>query len=166
VWTVPTEPLKVPEHLGIDHFAAFPTEWPRRFILGWTPNGVCVECGEGRRPVVDKAYTTPGHLYSNNNATTHRSAENGAKGSTEATITGYACACPEPTADTTPSVVLDPFGGTGTVALVAKTLGRTGISIDLSHDYTRLATWRVNESGHGRKALGRTWGERQQGLAL
>src|SRR5690606_10059376 len=53
VWTIPTEPLRVPDHLGIDHFAAFPTEWPRRIITGWSPRGVCVECGAGRRPVVD-----------------------------------------------------------------------------------------------------------------
>ena len=26
VWTIPTQPLRVPEHLGIDHFAAFPME--------------------------------------------------------------------------------------------------------------------------------------------
>jgi DNA modification methylase len=58
VWTVPTEPLRVPDHLGIDHFAAFPTEWPRRIIQGWSPAGVCVECGEGRRPVSVDARTT------------------------------------------------------------------------------------------------------------
>ena len=51
VWVVPTEPLRVPDHLGIDHFAAFPTEFPRRIIQGWSPRGICVECGEGRRPV-------------------------------------------------------------------------------------------------------------------
>lgn len=32
--------------------------------------------------------------------------------------------------------------------------------------YCRLARWRVHESGHGRKALARTWAERQEGLAL
>lgn len=42
------------------------------------------------------------------------------------------------------ATVLDPFGGTGTTALVAKVLGRTGISIDLSFDYCRIANWRVN----------------------
>src|SRR5699024_4222481 len=39
VWTIATEPLRVPDHLGIDHFAAFPTEWPRRIIKGWSPEG-------------------------------------------------------------------------------------------------------------------------------
>src|SRR5699024_8495545 len=53
VWTIPTEPLRVPEELGIDHFAAFPTEWPRRIIQGWSPEHICTACGEGRRPVVE-----------------------------------------------------------------------------------------------------------------
>ena len=90
VWTIPTQPLHVPPHLGVDHFAAFPMEFPRRIIQGWSP---------------------------------------------------------------TSGVVLDPFGGTGTTALVASMLGRTGISIDLSHDYSRLAAWRTTDPAQRAKAL-------------
>lgn len=36
-----------------DHFAAYPTEWPRRIIQGWTPSAICVTCGQGRRPMRD-----------------------------------------------------------------------------------------------------------------
>jgi DNA modification methylase len=91
VWTIPTEPLRVPDHLGIDHFAAFPTEWPKRIIRGWSPEG---------------------------------------------------------------GTVLDPFGGTGTTALVAKALGRHGISVDMSADYCRLAGWRTNDRDQLAKVLG------------
>ena len=42
-------------------------------------------------------------------------------------------------------VCLDPFGGTGTTALVADCYGRVGISVDLSHDYSRVATWRTRD---------------------
>jgi site-specific DNA-methyltransferase (cytosine-N4-specific) len=98
VWTIPTQPLVVPESLGVDHFAAFPTEWPRRIITAWSPSG---------------------------------------------------------------GVVLDPFGGTGTTAMVAKALGRYGVSLDLSADYLRLAHWRINESDHvarvQAKQAGRTY---------
>lgn len=90
VWEIPSEPLTVPDHLGIDHFAAFPTEWPRRIIQGWAP------------------------------------------------------------AD---GVVLDPFGGTGTTALCASVLGRIGISVDLSHDYSRLAQWRTTDPASRAKAM-------------
>jgi hypothetical protein len=78
---------------------------------------------------------------------------NWAEGVTAA-ITGYACACPESTAPTRPAVVLDPFGGTGTTAMVAKALGRHGISVDLSADYCRLAEWRTNDRDQLAKVLG------------
>lgn len=148
VWSVPTEPLRVPEELGIDHFAAFPTEWPRRIISGWSPRGVCVECGEGRRPVVDRDRQNTRPLVE---AHALHGAHDGddrrgfSRGETTASITGEACACPEPTAPTTPGVVLDPFGGTGTTALVARALGREAHSVDLSLDYCRLAQWRVTD---------------------
>lgn len=90
VWTIPTQPLRVPPELGVDHFAAFPMEWPRRIILGWSP--------------------------------------------------------PQ-------STVLDPFGGTGTTALVAHAHGRHGISVDMSADYCRLARWRTSDPGELARAL-------------
>jgi len=162
VWTIPTQPLTVPPELGIDHFAAYPMEWPRRIIQGWTPNGVCTVCGEGRRPVsveVDRIKTGGG------GQATQLAAERAAGGKRTAfatttfgsagicSITGYACSCPTPTAPTTPACVLDPFGGTGTTALMAKALGRTGISIDLSSDYCRLAEWRCSDLGQLAAAL-------------
>jgi hypothetical protein len=55
---------------------------------------------------------------------------------------------------TRPAVVLDPFGGTGTTALVADVLGRTGISVDRSADYCRLARWRTTDPGERARALG------------
>jgi SAM-dependent methyltransferase len=131
VWTVPTEPLQVPDHLGIDHFAAFPTEWPRRIILGWSPSGICTACGEG----------VPGWRFADGPNPPTR------------TITGEACACPDTTAPTRPSIVLDPFGGTGTTALVAAALGRIGVTIDRSADYCRLAAWRTSDRGEIAKAM-------------
>ena len=155
VWTVPTQPLRVPDHLGVDHFAAFPMEWPRRIIQGWAPTrGVCVECGEGRRPVAEQHRTSNDALRPAYGAGNH-----GTGGSTlgprgvVAHITGEACACPEPTAPTRPAVILDPFGGTGTTALLAKALGCHGISVDMSADYCRLAQWRTNDEGELARAL-------------
>jgi DNA modification methylase len=94
-----------------------------------------------------------------------------ARTTAEATITGYVCACDPDIcreclrdlaaclrrgvcctdcthgrdAPTTPAVVLDGFGGTGTVALVAHVMGRHGITVDLSSDYCRLAAWRTTD---------------------
>lgn len=164
VWTIPTQPLQVPASLGVDHFAAFPMEWPRRIIRGWSPSGICVECGEGRRPVVtaeadDRVpYATEGVGSRPQGGARLAKVlrEDGTGGdlpSKRKTITGEACACPTPEAPTRPAVVLDCFGGTGTTALVASALGRTGISCDLSHDYSRLARWRTTDPGQRAAAM-------------
>lgn len=55
---------------------------------------------------------------------------------------------------TRPAVVLDPFGGTGTTALVADTHGRDGISFDLSHGYGRIAQWRTTDARERARAVG------------
>jgi len=163
VWTIPTQPLIVPEHLGVDHFAAFPMEWPRRIIRGWSPDGICVACGQGRRPVGEVTYEQDAEARRQRMGAKATSGDTGlmAHGNGGAglgkrvTITGYTCGCDEPTADTTPAVVLDPFGGTGTTATVATALGRHGISVDLSADYCRLAEWRTTDPGELAKAAER-----------
>lgn len=167
VWTVPTEPLTVPADLGVDHFAAFPSEWPRRIILGWSPSGICTACGDGRRPVVAKELVVL-HEQVNNRFVSDLSTDlkprtdglHGDRrkvGENVATITGYACACPDADAPTTPAVVLDPFCGTGTTVAVAHHLGRHGIGVDLSRDYLRLAEWRItSDTGLRDKVLDRS----------
>lgn len=170
VWNIPTQPLRVPAHLGIDHFAAFPMEWPRRIITGWSPREVCSACGEGRRPVVDR-HPIPKELKealaAKSSAKRHGDRNDGQvqyaisgpqlsrpwRAAHPETITGYACDCPDTSAPTTPGVVLDPFGGTGTTALVADVLGRDAIHVDLSADYCRLAEWRTTDPGERARAM-------------
>jgi hypothetical protein len=53
------------------------------------------------------------------------------------------CSCPEGTPRNR-ACVLDPFGGSGTTAQVATSLGRHAISVDLSRDYHQLASDRVD----------------------
>jgi DNA modification methylase len=210
VWSIPSQPLTVPAHLGVDHFASFPMELPRRCVLGWSPPGVCTGCGEGRRPVTDKDRDhTWGALACRGGAQQLREGAAVTGMTTDGrwlnriTITGYACACTPYTdhpgtgglrpaeqarsaalgngvrdnpgggygnAERTgpwreyhlgdwtppparPALVLDPFGGTGTTALVAAAYGRTGVSVDLSGDYCRLARWRTQDPGERARAL-------------
>ena len=167
VWEVATEPLLLPDHLP-QHFAAFPSEWPRRLVLGWSPSGVCVRCGEGRRPVCERTgrqvssyaaaelggTSTTTHRDGNGNGTRLRAANGHNMMKHETVVSGTACACPTPDDPTRPAVVLDPFGGTGTTAIVASALGRHGISVDLSADYHRIARWRDQDGGLRAKALG------------
>jgi site-specific DNA-methyltransferase (cytosine-N4-specific) len=52
-------------------------------------------------------------------------------------------------------VVADPFGGTGSTALVAAMHGRTGISVDASWDYGDLiARWRIHDPKERARAAG------------
>jgi DNA modification methylase len=174
VWTIPSEPLVVPDDLGVDHFAAFPSEWPRRIILGWSPSGYCTACGEARRAVVDShAVKSPVHgdgsiMGNRNGGPDERGWDGLPRFDMARTITGYACACPahierngaivavDP-APTRAAVVLDPFAGTGTTVAVAHLLGRHGIGTDLSRDYLRLAEWRCSSDQRLRdKVLDRT----------
>lgn len=54
---------------------------------------------------------------------------------------------------TRPALVVDPFGGTGTTALVADVLGRDAVTLDRSADYCRLARWRTTDPGERARAM-------------
>ena len=171
VWSIPSQPLTVPPALGVDHFAAFPMELPRRIVAGWSPAGVCTGCGQGRRSVwEDRGLSTYRQLKDAANLMLGRDvgpiSEPGNSGNTKngqgkpvtyvakpKALTGYVCACPDTSAPTRPAIVLDPFGGTGTTALVASALGRHGISVDMSADYCRLAAWRCSDPGQRAAAM-------------
>lgn len=160
VWEIASQPLTVPEHLNTDHFAAYPFGLPRRIIRGWSPPGICVECGAGRRPcsVREAVDDRPGRVQGRDcDALLGGHGADGRAGSrrsTLAVISGHACACATPDAPTRAAVVVDPFGGTGTTALVASVLGRHGISVDRSADYCRIAQWRTTDPGERARAMG------------
>lgn len=161
VWSICTQPLpKPPAELDIKHYAAYPLDLPHQIIAGWSPPGICTECGEGRRLVVEK----PGLLGGDNNpdsrnGTRRRSTMDGGHAewarriATPDRITGHTCSCPDTSAPARPATVLDPFGGTGTTSLMAAALGRHGISIDMSDDYCRLAAWRTTDPKQIARAL-------------
>jgi DNA modification methylase len=176
VWEMTFQPLAVPEHVaharccqgvarpgceGLAHHAAFPMDLPRRCILGWSPSGICLECGEGRRPVTSSTRTLDGQPCDDIPAWADPSAPrrmpNGhghSRFGTDRRPLGYACACLGTSAPASPAVVADPFGGTGTVALVASAYGRTGVTADLSADYCRIAQWRTADPGERARVLG------------
>lgn len=144
-----------------DHFAPFPPEWPRFFILGWTPIGWCGKCSD---PVVPTVERTKMEWRPNADRATHLASgafPRGESGTTlrgtmtsppSARIVGYGCKCESPH-NPTPSVVLDPFAGTGTTALVARILNRDSISLDISDAYVRLMNWRLRLSDHESKLV-------------
>lgn len=103
------------------HFATFPKQLIERPLLASCPEKVCSECGA---PWIREPAKTLGHLA----------------------VTGELAASCECHSETRPGVVLDPFFGAGTVALVAEELGRSWIGIELSSKYAALATRRIQDA--------------------
>jgi DNA modification methylase len=99
------------------HSAVFPPVLIERPLLATCPEKVCVRCGQPwcRSAVNRQRAATLGVLRPN-------------------------CDCK---ADTKPGIVLDPFMGSGTVALVAEQHGRDWIGIELNPAYVALAERRV-----------------------
>jgi DNA modification methylase len=155
VWTITTKP-----YAGA-HFATFPTELPTRCIKAGTPEaGRCAECGAPRERVVvatapdgrraemrgGKAYDHEGRPLMGDNMIDH-----GARGSWNSggrTLTretsGFRPSC-ECDAETVPAVVLDPFSGAATTALVARGLGRRAVGIELNPEYLAISAERLRQ---------------------
>ena len=134
---------KIPVHAYSGaHFATFPPALVEPCIrAGTSAKGVCGACGAPWVRQVESIYT----VYSETNGPKSKVAPgvNFDKRLDKHTTTlGWhpSCTCE---ADLKPAIVLDPFGGAGTVALVAQRLGRKAICIEISPEYARMAQQRV-----------------------
>jgi hypothetical protein len=173
VWDIPTEPLIIPDTVaharccggerrpgcenGVRHYAVWPTRLVKRIILGWSPPGICTACRQGRRPVAVRTpmkWRESPTIAGRRDGHSRRPASGTMLAPAETRITGYACKCPQPDAPVRPAVILDPFGGVGSTALVASVLGRTGITVDLGADYCGLAQWRTSDPAERARVLG------------
>jgi hypothetical protein len=122
------------------HFATFPPRLIEPCILaGTSEKGCCSECGKPWRRVVEETKHNPSSLNSQHKqrAIGKSDGKLGANGPTVETRTvGWEpqCGCDE---DVVPCVVLDPFIGSGTTAVVSIRHGRWCWGIDLSESYLR-----------------------------
>jgi len=165
VWEIATQPY--PEA----HFATFPEELARRCIAaGTSERGKCPECGAPWvREVESESHskstrdwrdrwpaTTPGHNTVQNQGVTVRTTTlgwrvscdcelGGAGAVTPSEVDPSAAVAPRVSPPAVPCVVLDPFIGSGTVAHVARKLGRHAVGIDLNESYLKLAARRLQQ---------------------
>jgi hypothetical protein len=137
VWTIPTQ-----AYSGA-HFATFPEALITPMIkAGTSGRGCCAKCGAPWVRVIEKT----GHINKREPAHCPHSCETKTDSSGwEPVARGTnewrpGCECG---ADVAPCVVLDPFGGSGTVGLVAQGHGRDAILIELNAAYVELARQRV-----------------------
>jgi DNA modification methylase len=152
VWTIVTE-----SYSGA-HFATFPTRLVSPCIqAGTSEHGVCGACGAPYTRVLEKQKPTK-TVFTNRGAPDDGFVYSGSVVDGEwrghgsklqawldehpAKTVGWApgCACGAPAV---PAIILDPFGGSGTVGQVARALGRSYVLIELSSRYARMAERRV-----------------------
>ena len=143
VWTITTKGYSEA------HFATFPKDLIEPMVLAGCPKEVCNKCGKGRERI-----TKMGEIVSQGGSDTGKLAQNketiNFKGGDisahkfiqrEHYTTGFTdCSCD---AGFIGGIVLDPFMGSGTTALVAKLLGRKYVGVELNPEYIKIAEKRL-----------------------
>jgi DNA modification methylase len=144
VWEIATQPY--PQA----HFATFPDELARRCILAGSSNKACEQCGAPWERVVAVEYVkSPVHGAGSVVGRHYETGANNWDGAglprvnKKVTTTGWQPTCSCKQEGTGRCIVLDPFGGSGTVAKVATGNGRDSIYIDLNPAYLEMAKQRI-----------------------
>lgn len=136
-----------PEPLRENHFAAFPTEIPRRCIkAGTSEAGCCPYCGTAWARQLERSGQQSGRERNvggrSDGFTRPAQWKNGVNPTTTIT-TGFNSSCECPPHEPIPCTVLDPFMGSGTTALVAMEQGRRAIGCELNPDYLLIQKRRL-----------------------
>jgi len=147
VWVVNPEPFP-----GA-HFSTFPTKLVEPCILaGTSAKGVCPACAAPYARLVKVKYHTNRERGewvkrakdARGMARSEAMFEYGSAVREEQTL-GWRSSCKCETAAPVPAVVLDCFGGAGTVALVANRLQRDAVLIEIKPEYIEMALRRIKD---------------------
>lgn len=135
-WSIP-----VRKRSGVDHFATFPLEVPRRCILLSTSSaGCCEQCGAPVKRIVEptaeyaQRLGKSWHDHKEDLKRGHRCGAAKFTGPTKIT-TGWEMTCDCRLPNLVPCRVLDPFSGSGTTGLAALELGRDYLGVELNPKY-------------------------------
>jgi DNA modification methylase len=154
VWEITPQPM--PDA----HFATFPEALVKPCVMaGTSERGACPECGAPWRRVVERvrdhglapvaggktaalAETDRWNRLDRRRKAARAAGEDPDNPFGHGTTLGWqpTCTCG---GDPVPCVVLDPFGGSGTVAKVARDLGRSSVMIELNPDYVNIMKKRL-----------------------
>lgn len=144
IWRITTQPFKDA------HFATFPEALVKECLLT-APREICSKCGKGKVPVTETEYVDAGgkgnEKLQGADAFTYahyNSPEKYRLGLAQAfrNITGYRpqCQCNAPFTEPT---IMDPFCGSATTLKVAKEMHMSGIGIEISPKYIKIAKRRL-----------------------
>ena len=152
VWTVATESFK-----GA-HFATYPRKLIEPCILAGATDRACAECGKPWRRVVERE-SAPPEVFTKTSKPPEAAQLQPPGGQGQAfgcgqklqdwrnahppTTIGHEPDCKCGTTETRPSIVLDPFMGSGTTAEVARKHGCHVLGIELNAEYIELARKRL-----------------------
>jgi len=141
------------------HFAMFPKNLPEFCIKAGCPEQVCKQCGTPRliikeskspfafnyrvRDVKKRRNKSPDRRASLNETENYDESKYASK-TKKRLILGCSC-----NSGFKPGIVLDPFMGSGTTAIVAKKLGMSFIGFELNKDYIKIAERRISETKYG-----------------
>lgn len=153
VWTVTTQPYSEA------HFATFPEKLIEPCILaGTSEKGACAACGSPWVRVVENsaeyaAFKASEKARKGRSGTRNADLEtygltvgsSNKSVTAENVTTGWEKSCKCETDDIKPCVVLDPFTGSGTTALVSLKNRRRFVGIELNPEYIKIAEKRLRE---------------------
>jgi len=138
VWSIASQPYSEA------HFATMPPKLVEPCILAGTSPRACESCGAPRKRQVEH---TPMIIAPGPKAGGYGSRTNGLSGTMvdldETRTVGWEPSCQHKSEGSGKCVVLDPFLGSGTTAMVALQLSRAYIGIELNPTYINLANKRL-----------------------
>jgi len=142
VWQITTQPF--PEA----HFAVYPEALIETPIKAGCPEFICKECGKPQEKIIKPTGNVIRHGGYGSKTATHVNASPTSsiltKTVKEKQIVGYKnCNCNK---GFEPGIVLDPFMGSGTTALVALKLNRLFIGIEVNEKYITMARQRISRA--------------------
>lgn len=134
IWQLPTS------QFSGDHYATYPEELIKVPVLSSVPRRACPFCGTGWVPVVERDKLERDIDALRNAHAEHSGRTDGftvPEGGTydNTFVSGYRPMCDCPEHDPVAGWVLDPFFGSGTTGIVAKSIGVNFVGVDISYTY-------------------------------
>ena len=144
VWTIPTQPF--PEA----HFAVYPEKLIEPIIKAGCPRYVCKKCGKARVKIIEYKGGTIGESWHNHSKDLEEGMHQSLGGLDkqgdnpyQRVEIGYTdCGC---NAGFEGGIIIDPFMGAGTTAVVAKKQGKKYTGIEIKQDYIDMANKRIRK---------------------